>query len=498
MSGDWKMINIPRTMSTQHPDNAKMPSFVHGSVIGGEDEIVEAYLAFSQLGCQEQMWDFEGKKALPWVVSELLTKDPDFFRKHQLGKEIFLTFRIPNPEIEKVEAKMVPEVLESIPRCYDTAQSIYGKNHPPVFEVILPMTSSSEQLNRVYYYYRDFVIKKKDLTLFPDDSVSISQWLGDYKPEKINVIPLFEDLPSMLNADRIVASYLKDKKVEYQRVFLARSDPALNYGALAAVLLLNVSLQRLYKLERTIGIPIYPILGVGSPPFRGNCKPSNVKSMIRGYRSCQTFTIQSAFKYDWPSDVVSAAITEINSTPRGNPLPVNEEKSNSVIKKTISAYQEQVPEIASLVNQLTSFLPQRRLRKLHIGLFGYSRNVGNIHLPRAIPFCASLYSIGLPPELLGLYSLNKEDLEIIKEVYPSPYFEEDFRDALAFYNPKALSLLIPKMRKQIEKTLRVVGFQTNLEHEDITSQIIKCLQNNQTDHLPELVLEAAQIRRFLG
>ncbi len=474
------MFAVPRTMSTQHPDNAKMPFFASGGVIAGEDEILEAYLAFSQLGCQEQMWDFEGKKALPWVVSELLAKDTEFFGKRRLGKEVFLTFRIPNPELEKVEAKLVLEVLDSIPRCYDTTQAVYQGDFIPVFEVILPMTTSVHQLNRIYYYYRDFVVKKKDLTVFPDDTISISQWLGDFKPERINVIPLFEDWLSMLNADRIVASYLEDKELEYQRVFLARSDPALNYGALAAVLLLNVALQRLDRLEKRIGIPIYPILGVGSPPFRGNFKPTNAKSMVQGYQSCQTFTIQSAFKYDWPSEVVAAAIAEINSAPRGNPLPVDEEKSNVLIEKTISAYQEQIPEIASLVNQLTSFLPQRRLRKLHIGLFGYSRNIGKVQLPRAIPFCVSLYSIGLPPELLGLHSLDKKDLQLIRELYPSPNFEEDLRDALAFYNPKVLSLLTPEMRRQIEKSLGVVDFQVNIEHEEISSQIIKCLQNGQT------------------
>ena len=65
---------IPRTMSTQNPDNATIPPFCTVDVLSGEDEILEAYLLFSQLGCQEQMWDFEGKKAVPWVVSELLAK----------------------------------------------------------------------------------------------------------------------------------------------------------------------------------------------------------------------------------------------------------------------------------------------------------------------------------------------------------------------------------------------------------------------------------------
>ncbi|MDP2920550.1 MAG: phosphoenolpyruvate carboxylase [Dehalococcoidia bacterium] len=489
---------IPRCMSTQHPDNAIMPAFSSGSVINGDDEILEAYLLFSQFGCQEQMWDFEGKKAVPWVVSELLAKDHDFFKRHPLGRDVFLTFRIPNPEIEKTEAKLVPEILASIPRCYDTTLAVYEKEIPPVFEVILPMTTSSEQLNRIYHYYRDFIIQKKDVAVFPGDSISLSQWLGECKPEQINVIPLFEDCNSLLNSDKLVAGYLEDKELEYQRVFLARSDPALNYGSLAAVLLLNIALQRLDRLEKKIGIPIYPILGVGSAPFRGNFKPTNAKEMVRGYQSCQTFTIQSAFKYDWPSDVVTEAIKEINSAPRGNPLVVDEKKSNILIKKAISGYQEQIPEVACWVNRLTPFLPQRRLRKLHIGLFGYSRNSGKTHLPRAIPFCAALYSIGLPPELLGLHLLNKEDIRNVSELYPSPNFEEDLKDALSFYNPRSLSLLSPEMKRQIEKAAAIIDSEPNTEHREITSQIINCLERTQTDRIAELIIKAAKIRRFLG
>lgn len=466
--------------------------------MSGEDEIMEAYLLFSQFGCQEQMWDFEGKKAVPWVVSELLAKDQDFFKTHSLGKDIFLTFRIPNPEIEKTEAKLVPEILASIPRCYDTIQAVYEKEIPPIFEVILPMTTSADQLNRIYHYYRDFTIHRSDMAVFPEDRISIGQWLGECRPEQINVIPLFEDSSSMLNAANITADYLKDKELEYQRVFLARSDPALNYGALAAVLLLNVALQRFDQLEKEVGIPIYPILGVGSVPFRGNFKPSNAKEMVRGYQSCQTFTIQSAFKYDWPSDVVAGAIMEINSAPRGSPLRVDEEKSLALAEKVIAGYQEQIPEVAHWVNYMSPFLPQRRLRKLHIGLFGYARNSGKTHLPRAIPFCGGLYSIGLPPELLGLHSLDEKDLRDIRVLYPSPSFEEDLRDALSYFNPRCLSLLSPDMRKQIEKAVAIIDCEPNREHIEITSQIIDCLKRTETDRIAELVIRAAKVRRFLG
>ncbi|MFO7773038.1 MAG: phosphoenolpyruvate carboxylase [Dehalococcoidia bacterium] len=485
-------------MSTQHPDNATLPPFSPSGVMSGDDEILEAYLVFSQFGCQEQMWDFEGKKAVPWVVSELLSKDHDFFKRHPLGKDVFLTFRIPNPEVEKTEAKLVPEILASIPRCYDTVQAVYEKDIPPVFEVILPMTTSAEQLNRVYHYYRNFTIQKGDMIVFPGDKISLGQWLGECHPEQINVIPLFEDYSSLLNADNIVADYVKDKELEYQRVFLARSDPALNYGSLASVLLLNVALQRLDKLDKKTGVPLYPILGVGSVPFRGNFKPSNAKEMVRGYRSCQTFTIQSAFKYDWPSDVVTQAIREISSAPRSSPLYIDEEKSLPIIEKVTTAYQQQIPEVANWVNQLSPFIPQRRLRKLHIGLFGYARSSGKVHLPRAIQFCATLYSIGLPPELLGLHSLDNRNLRDIHDLYPSPNFEEDLRDALSFYNPRCLSLFSRDMRKQIEKAAAIIDSEPNLAHMEITSQIIECLERTQMAHLVELVIKAAKVRRFLG
>ena len=52
---------IPRTMSTQHPDNVHAPFFSENPLIDGEDEIVEAYSAFSVLGCHEQLFDYEGK-----------------------------------------------------------------------------------------------------------------------------------------------------------------------------------------------------------------------------------------------------------------------------------------------------------------------------------------------------------------------------------------------------------------------------------------------------
>jgi len=75
------MLKIPRCMSTQHPDNVHLPFFAENAELGGEDEIQEAYYAFSHLGCDEQMWDCEGKEVDNFVVKKLLTKYEHFFRE---------------------------------------------------------------------------------------------------------------------------------------------------------------------------------------------------------------------------------------------------------------------------------------------------------------------------------------------------------------------------------------------------------------------------------
>ena len=126
MSSDSITRIIPRTMSTQHPDNVHMPFFADNSVIEGEDEIKEAFYAFSHIRSREQLWDFEGKEVDNYVVKKLLTRYENFFSRNKLGRDFFLTLRVPNPEYEKNEAKILIETLESIPRSFDIAKIFYG------------------------------------------------------------------------------------------------------------------------------------------------------------------------------------------------------------------------------------------------------------------------------------------------------------------------------------------------------------------------------------
>ncbi|MEM2144716.1 MAG: phosphoenolpyruvate carboxylase [Candidatus Jordarchaeaceae archaeon] len=488
-------VRIPRCMSSQHPDNVRTPFFASQNIIGGEDEIKEAYYVFSHLGCDEQMWDMEGKEVDSFVVVKLLSNYDYFFRDNKLGEDVFLTLRVPNPSVEKAEGKILVEALESIPRSFDASKIFYGENLTPIFEVILPMTQSAEQLNRIYFYYKKFVVDKQNQSILKDD-IPIKDWVGEFQPEEINVIPLIEDMPSMLKADQIVREYLKDKEVEYQRVFLARSDPALNYSLISAVLMNKIALQKLELLEEELSIEIYPILGVGSPPFRGGMTPLTESQVIEEYPSVQTFTLQSAFKYDYPEQQIAESIKRIKEKKRGKTQNVDIEQCQNILETVSQEYEKEIIDAAPLINQIAQHIPPRRKRKLHIGLFGYSRGVGKAILPRAITFCAALYSVGIPPEIFGLNALNEKSRETVAEIYKS--FEEHISQALQYLNQDNLKLLNPSLAEKIRETAKEYEYETNTEHQNLTTQIVNLFKKNEPAKMQEKIIEAGALRRYLG
>jgi phosphoenolpyruvate carboxylase len=482
---------IPKCMSTQHPDNVHVPFFAESSELGGEDEVREAYYVYSHLNCLEQMWDCEGKEVDNFVVKKLLTTYSTFFSGKKLGRDIFLTLRVPNPQVEKAEAKILLETLESIPRSFDSAKLFYKEDIAPIFEVILPMTDSHTAIDNIYQYYADFVIGKQYKRLGGRDT-TIAEWIGTFSPRHINVIPLFEDRESMLCAHTTVKRYLMDKHLPYQRVFLARSDPAMNYGMVSAVLLNKIALFNLHSLEEKAGIPLYPIIGVGSAPFRGNLRPDTVERVSAEYPSVHTFTIQSAFKYDYPLNDVQAAVKHLEQREVRPPAAVNEERCCEIIGKYTRAYISELQLLSEIVNRVAVYIPGRRKRKLHIGLFGYTRSTGGITLPRAITFTAAMYSIGIPPEILGLSALDRDDLGFVREMYVN--FDQDLMDAVRYMNPDS-PFLTPSQKEAAE---RICGSEVHDVHRKVTDSILSALRDNRTNDLQSLILQAANIRKFLG
>ncbi len=495
---DRSMADPPRVMSTQHPDNASVPFFVEGESLEGEDEIQEAYYAYSHLGCDEQMWDFEGKEGDEYAVKKLMGRYDRFFLDSRLGEDVRLTIRGPNPDVERSEAKILLEILESVPRSFDAARLFYESHDrtpvAPIHEVIVPMVTDAAQLNLVHEYYERFVVGKGATELW--DGRTVEDWVGEFRPERVSVIPLIEDRDSLLGADEILRGYVEGRDVESQRVFLARSDPALNYGSLAADLIDKVALVRLYRAAEALGIELYPILGAGAAPFRGRLAPPTVDETLAAYPEVETFTAQSAFKYDHPADEVRAATERLREAPRDRSAPaIDVDRALAVIDRTSGCYADQVAQVAPLVNRLADHTPGRRARKLHVGLFGYSREVGDVQLPRAITFTATLYSVGFPPELMGIAGLTDADLEFVADAFPA--FFDHLRAAARYYSPASLDV-VPLDPEPATAALDLVDVDPDPDHRAATDEVLAALEDGDGDALRAGIVRAAQLRGFLG
>ena len=114
-------------------------------------------------------------------------------------------------------------------------------------------------------------------------------------------------------------------------------------------------------------------------------------------------------------------------------------------------------------------------------------------LPRAISFTASLYSIGVPPELLGLGALDADDLAYVREVYPS--FDQDMATALRYANEARVREVLGDDYARLARTL---GGEVDRVHEGLTSAIWATIGRASTVNVPHYIAEAAQLRRFFG
>jgi len=499
---------IPVTMATQHPDNSVAPYFLDTPYVSTADEVEECYRCFAELGVEEYMWDWEGKFVDEAVMDRLYNRYHDYFKKNSIGKDIFLTFRVPNIWLES--AHKLPRAFMNMITAEKAAKD-YGFYAPPIFEAILPMAESSEQL--IYLQKTFSKIAKATEEIF-DIKTAL---------DTIGVIPLFEEFSIIADSKRILGEYVDflqkeyDYKPEYLRVFTARSDPAMNAGFLPAKLAAKQSIHLYHEFGEERGIEMYPWVGGGALPFRGGINPENIEHCIEEHRGVGSLTVQSAFRYNYPLEEVKKAIALMNEEIPKNrknyeKLSLEENEALNEFNKQVAVFwRETVEAISPMINKVAAHMPSHRERMQHVGLFGYSRGIGEVTLPRAIKFTGSLYSIGVPPELVASgRALNlARDMGILDLINRlCPYLKEDFNHAGHYLNRENLDLLCVQnkawepVRDEIHWIEEIVGTVVAHEsprhilHRNLSSTIYQKLSLGQ-DFSAE-ILEAAKLRKSLG
>ncbi|PIZ62314.1 phosphoenolpyruvate carboxylase [Candidatus Saccharibacteria bacterium CG_4_10_14_0_2_um_filter_52_9] len=494
-------------MATQHPDNALPPYWDERQrpFISVYQEIKEAVTCFKDLGVGEYMWDWEGKHADAAVIDRLFSDHHDYFAKHQLGRDKFLTFRIPNIWEEK--GYNLLQAMTVILSSEDFARDL-KLNGRPLFEVILPMTERADQLMHIHRLF-------EKLAYFKSNEFTTDVTNTDY----LELIPLIESVESQLAIDDLLNDYVKFHKQhfgqppEYVRTFLACSDSALSSGFLAGIIGNKIGLARVYEFSAQTGIPVFPIFGSGSLLFRGGLAPNTVDRFMQEFPGVRTVSIQSSFRYDYPKTTVKKAIIKLEKElPKAKPLKIaskDQQQLIAIAEKSAKLYKETFGKIIANMQPVFNNVPKRRDRRQHIGLLAYARSMGGQTMPRAITFTAGFYSIGLPPEFIGLgrtlKNIDKKDLQLLKDHYPN--LTTDLEAAGRFINRENLKKFAKgssdwkDIKADVELTEKILGITFGPQTKDeIAHQRLSTLLTQTEDAAKgsKLINEMAILRKSLG
>lgn len=500
------MRKVPSVMVSQHPDNANKPFWHTDAYIRDHDEVKECYLAFSTLGVSEYKWDWEGKFVDESVFERLISEYPSFFHKNQLGKDKFLTFRLPDFRVN-TEFRF-GRALMGIISAAGLAHEI-GFHSPPIFEVILPMTTNAEEMIAVQEAFKELSNLQHPLNT---KSNSIKH---------IEIIPLFEDVRKIIESSEILEDYLQlhervfNFKPSHIRPYFARSDSALSSGLVSSVLAIKIALSRYARFSDKNRVKLLPIIGAGSLPFRGGSTPYTYPKFLKEYSGIRTMLVQSAYQYDFPRKDVLKSIEKINRIlPKTAPLLIDskeERKIEKIVFEFEPFYKQTVKRIGQMVYNIAIYMPPRRERLRHTGLLKYPRVIEGVKIPRAINFTASLYSIGIPPEFIGIGRALKEasknkSLGTIEKYYFG--LKEDLTMAGRFLNKKVLSSLTKKssvwsgiqedvllVEKYLKEEVGPISPEEKA-HQVFTESIYDRFSKG--IEMTDLIEEAAVLRRSLG
>jgi len=462
---------IPRLMCTQHPDATVK--------VTAEEEVHESIVGFTLYGCDEVMSDFEGKST-PYVQPRLIVEEAARSGL-PIGETIFVTPRMPNPKLEEFDRAALTVTAAAAANV--ASMRLVGT--PAVRWIILPMT---EDLSVVLTAQR----------LIDRIGRAVAEEAG-FRHQPIHLIPLLEDAEAQIHADEVIRGFVSELRrlgIEERplRVMLGKSDSAVKYGHVASTVALRYALSVLHRL-RGEGIEVAPIIGMGTPPFRGAINNAELISYeVVNYSGYWTVTIQSAIRYDAPiSDYLKVREAVLGGM-YSEPPRLDYDHVKSLVNIFSAVYRELVNRYAEKVAEASLLVPSTRDR---VPWTQYGRRVTTgdgrvVNMPRAIVYTATWYILGIPPTLIDLAALprlNDEQMELLRRL--APFLLDEIKYDLRFYDPAyAAQRLDDHIVKRINEGLDVLGLRPEPD-----PTYVELLRRTKT---PGSVLGLGKYRKFLG
>ncbi|MEM0377693.1 MAG: phosphoenolpyruvate carboxylase [Thermofilum sp.] len=458
------MVEFPRMMCTQHPDSTlRVPAHM---------EIQEALMAFTAYGCDEVMVDYEGKLTPYSQPREVVAQALE--RGIALGENRFVTVRLPNPQLESADRL----VLALVAALSANALSASRAGTQAVRWLVLPMLSGVDALKEVHQL-----------------ALKLSGAIGEDGVQAPLLVPLLESVESLSR----VGEYLR-VLVSIQggdgglRVFLGASDSAVSSGHIASSLAVRYALGEVSRESDKLGVEVAPILGMGRPPFRGGVnEPSLASREASQYAGYWTVTVQSAIRYDASSQEYRQFASAV-AAQRGAEAESVDARALEVVKQAEEYYRKTLVKVSQAILAVVGNVPQTRDRLVWTE---YARRVevggAVLKLPRAIPFTAACYSLGLPPTFLDapfiLQASGRGLLGKLLELLPNLPLEWEY-DSQFLVSSSVRRFLGGELLEVVRKAMALLGV------EECVDSAYAHLVNPGFTELG--VLAAARWRGFLG